>query len=73
MANFAYLSGVLALGFWLGGLKPLQKLSESTASVVAGVDHPAIAPAGLLMAVRGYVAGIYGGLARAWKLAQLAN
>jgi uncharacterized membrane protein len=36
--------------------------------VVAGVYHPAMAPVGLLMAVAGYVLGIYGGLACAWLL-----
>ncbi len=34
----------------------------ASAPVVAGVYHPALAPVGLLMAVVGYVLGIYGGL-----------
>ena len=40
----------------------------ATAPVVAGVYHPAMAPVGLLMAVAGYVLGIYGGLLCAWLL-----
>jgi uncharacterized membrane protein len=40
----------------------------ASAPVVAGVYHPAMAPVGLLMAVAGYVLGIYGGLACAWLL-----
>jgi len=40
----------------------------ATAPVVAGVYHPAMAPVGLLMAVAGYVLGIYGGLVCAWLL-----
>jgi membrane protein len=35
----------------------------ASAPVVAGVYHPALAPVGLLMAVAGYVLGIYGALA----------
>jgi uncharacterized membrane protein len=44
----------------------------ASAPVVAGVYHPAMAPMGLLMAVAGYVLGIYGGLACAWLLALIA-
>ena len=44
----------------------------ASAPVVAGVYHPAMAPVGLLMAVAGYVLGIYGGLICAWLLAQVA-
>jgi len=40
----------------------------ASAPVVAGVYHPALAPVGLLMAVAGYVLGIYGALAAAWLL-----
>jgi len=40
----------------------------ASAPVVAGVYHPAMAPVGLLMAVVGYVLGIYGALACAWLL-----
>ena len=40
----------------------------ASAPVVAGVYHPAMAPVGLLMAVVGYVLGIYGGLGCAWLL-----
>ena len=40
----------------------------ATAPVVAGVYHPAMAPVGLLMAVVGYVLGIYGALVCAWLL-----
>jgi uncharacterized membrane protein len=43
-----------------------------SAPVVAGVYHPAMAPIGLLMGVSGYVLGIYGGLACAWLLGQVA-
>ncbi len=45
----------------------------ATAPVVAGVYHPAMAPVGLLMAVAGYVLGIYGGLVCAWLLSLLAG
>jgi uncharacterized membrane protein len=41
----------------------------ASAPVVAGVYHPAMAPVGLLMAVVGYILGIYAGLACAWLLA----
>ena len=40
----------------------------ATAPVVAGIYHPAMAPVGLLMAVAGYVLGIYGALVCAWLL-----
>jgi uncharacterized membrane protein len=40
----------------------------ATAPVVAGVYHPAMAPVGLLMAVAGYILGIYGAIACAWLL-----
>lgn len=39
--------------------------------VVAGVYHPAMAPVGLLMAVAGYVLGIYAALGCAWILGLL--
>jgi uncharacterized membrane protein len=45
----------------------------ASAPVVAGVYHPAMAPVGLLMAVAGYILGIYGGLACAWMLGALAT
>jgi uncharacterized membrane protein len=41
--------------------------------VVAGVYHPAMAPVGLLMAVGGYVLGIYGGLVGAWLLSLIGG
>jgi uncharacterized membrane protein len=44
----------------------------ATAPVVAGVYHPALAPVGLLMAVGGYVLGIYGALICAWLIGRLA-
>lgn len=44
----------------------------ASAPVVAGVYHPAMAPVGLLMAVAGYVLGIYGALVCAWLLGMLA-
>lgn len=45
----------------------------ASAPVVAGVYHPAMAPVGLLMAVAGYVLGIYGALLCAWLLALVAG
>ena len=45
----------------------------ASAPVVAGVYHAAMAPVGLLMAVAGYILGIYGGLACAWMLGALAT
>lgn len=45
----------------------------ASAPVVAGVYHPAMAPVGLLMAVVGYVFGIYGALVCAWLLGQVAT
>ncbi len=45
----------------------------ASAPVVAGVYHPAMAPVGLLMAVAGYVLGIYGALACAWILGAIAG
>jgi uncharacterized membrane protein len=44
----------------------------ASAPIVAGVYHPAMAPVGLLMAVAGYILGIYGGLVCAWLLGQIA-
>ena len=44
-----------------------------SAPVVAGVYHRAMAPVGLLMAVAGYILGIYGALACAWLLAQVGG
>jgi len=40
----------------------------ASAPVVAGVYHPAMAPVGLLMAVLGYIFGIYGALGCAYLL-----
>ena len=45
----------------------------ATAPLVAGVYHPAMAPVGLLMAVAGYVLGIYFGLGAAWMLGVIAG
>jgi len=45
----------------------------ATAPLVASVYHPAMAPVGLLMAVGGYVLGIYGGLLCAFLLGVLAT
>ena len=45
----------------------------ASAPVVAGVYHPAMAPVGLLMAIGGYMLGIYGGLACAWLLSLVAG
>jgi uncharacterized membrane protein len=44
----------------------------ATAPLVASVYHPAMAPVGLLMAVAGYILGIYAGLVSAWILGWLA-
>ena len=44
----------------------------ASAPVVAEVYRPAMAPVGLLMAVAGYVLGIYAGLLCAWMFAQIA-
>jgi uncharacterized membrane protein len=45
----------------------------ATTPLVASVYHPAMAPVGLLMAVAGYIIGIYGGLFAAWILGVLAG
>jgi uncharacterized membrane protein len=45
----------------------------ASAPVVAGVYHPALAPVGLLMAVAGYVLGIYAALVAAWLLGAIAT
>jgi uncharacterized membrane protein len=45
----------------------------ASAPVVAGVYHRAMAPVGLLMAVAGYVLGIYGALVAAWLLGAIAG
>ncbi|MDX1419074.1 MAG: DUF819 family protein [Rubricoccaceae bacterium] len=45
----------------------------ASAPIVAGVYHPAMAPVGLLMAVAGYVLGIYAALGCAWMLGALAG
>ncbi len=45
----------------------------ASAPIVAGVYHPAMAPVGLLMAVAGYILGIYAGLASAWFLGIIAG
>ena len=45
----------------------------ASAPVVAGVYHPAMAPVGLLMAVAGYVLGIYAALGAAWILALIGG
>jgi len=45
----------------------------ASAPIVAGVYHPAMAPVGLLMAVAGYVLGIYAALGCAAMLSVLAG
>lgn len=45
----------------------------ASAPIVAGVYHPAMAPVGLLMAVAGYVLGIYAALLCAWMLGAIAT
>ena len=44
----------------------------ASAPIVAGVYYPAMAPVGLLLAVAGYILGIYAALGCAWILGQLA-
>ena len=44
-----------------------------TAPIVAGIYPPALAPVGLLMAVAGYILGIYFGLGSAWMLGILSG
>ncbi len=45
----------------------------ASAPIVAGVYHPAMAPVGLLMAVAGYILGIYAALGCAWILGAMAG
>lgn len=45
----------------------------ASAPVVAAAYHPAMAPVGLLLAVAGYILGIYGGLLCAFILGRLAG
>lgn len=45
----------------------------ASAPIVAGVYHPAMAPVGLLMAVAGYILGIYAALGCAWILGAIAG
>jgi uncharacterized membrane protein len=45
----------------------------ASAPIVASVYHPAMAPVGLLMAVAGYVLGIYAALGAAWMLGALGG
>lgn len=45
----------------------------ASAPVVASVYLPAMAPVGVLMAVLGYILGIYGGLVAAWLLSMVAT
>jgi uncharacterized membrane protein len=45
----------------------------ASAPVVAGVYYPAMAPVGLLMAIAGYVLGIYAALGCAWMLGALSS
>ncbi len=45
----------------------------ASAPVVAGVYHPAMAPVGLLMAVCGYILGIYAALGCAWILSVIGG
>lgn len=44
-----------------------------SAPVVAGIYNPALASVGLLMAVVGYIGGIYAALGCAWMLGQMAG
>ncbi len=45
----------------------------ASAPIVAGVYNPAMPPVGLLMAVAGYVLGIYAAFGCAWMLGQLGG
>jgi len=45
----------------------------ASAPIVASVYLPAMAPVGLLMAIAGYILGIYGALASAWLLSLIAS
>ena len=45
----------------------------ASAPLVAAAYHPSMAPVGLLLAILGYILGIYGGLATAWMLGQIAG
>ncbi len=45
----------------------------ASAPVVAGVYYPAMAPVGLLMAIAGYILGIYAALGCAWMLGALST
>jgi uncharacterized membrane protein len=45
----------------------------ASAPIVAGVYLPAMAPVGLLMAIAGYILGIYFGLVCAWLLGMVAG
>ena len=45
----------------------------ASAPIVAGVYLPAMAPVGLLMAVAGYVLGIYAAVGCAWLIALVAG
>lgn len=45
----------------------------ASAPIVAGVYHPAMAPVGLIMAVAGYILGVYAGFGCAWVLGQLGG
>ena len=45
----------------------------ASAPIVASVYHPAMAPVGLLMAVAGYILGIYAALGCAWMLGAIAR
>jgi len=45
----------------------------ASAPVVAGVYYPAMAPVGLLMAIAGYILGIYAALGCAWMLGAIST
>ena len=72
---FLYLAGriVRAPLFFIATGSMANVGGAASAPVVAGVYHPAMAPVGLLMAVVGYVFGIYGALLCAWLLGQVAT
>ena len=84
LAGAVWLSVHAVIIFALGRLlrAPLALIAVSSAAnvggpasapVVGGVYHPAMAPVGLLLAIAGYILGIYAGFATASLLAWLAG
>jgi uncharacterized membrane protein len=59
--------------FYLAASSMANVGGAASAPIVAGVYLPAMAPVGLLLAVAGYVLGIYGGILCAWMLSAMAG